>query len=216
MNVNSVRERRSQKRPTKKLPEKLRVRFRQETAQAVLEAAEEVFVEKGLHAASMGEIARRAGVAVGTLYNHFADREALLGHLLDMRCRELLQQLDHDLKELQHANFVGQLMAVVNNFFSMKEKHRALFVIVVQEEQAGRVLRSDDIKREVYRRIEKLVHRGVKEGYLRERDSELFPSLLMGMFRGIMMRPSYGAPETPLGECTGPLVDFFLHGARSR
>jgi AcrR family transcriptional regulator len=212
MNVNSVRERRGQKRP----PKKLRDRFRQETAQAVLAAAEEVFVEKGLHGASMGEIARRAGVAVGTLYNHFADREALLHHLIDMRCRELVARIDEDFKQLQGGRFVDQLMALVNNFFAMKERHRALFVIVMQEEQAGRALRSDDIKREIYRRVEKLVQRGVKEGFLRERDAALFPSLLMGMFRGVMMREQYGAPLTPLNECVGPLVDFFLHGARTR
>src|SRR3954463_14790871 len=102
MNVNSVRERRSQKRPSK---ERLRERFRQETAEAVLQAAEEVFAEKGFHAASMSEIARRAGVAVGTLYNHFADRETLLKHLLDTRCQELLALVDHDWKELQDGRF---------------------------------------------------------------------------------------------------------------
>jgi AcrR family transcriptional regulator len=206
MNVNSSRERRTQR---------LRERFRRETTQAVLEAAEEVFAEKGLHGASMSEISRRAGVAVGTLYNHFADREALLKHLLDMRCRELLDLIDAEIKELSRGTFVDQLVAFTNSFFSAKEKHRALFRIVLEEEQAGRPLRSGgDIKREIYHRLDKLVRRGVKDGFLRERDSELFPSLLMGMFRGVMMREQYGAPLTPVGECAGQLVDFFLHGAR--
>jgi AcrR family transcriptional regulator len=191
---------------------KLRDRFRQETASAVLAAAEEVFAEKGLHGASMNEIARRAGVAVGTLYNHFADREALLSHLLEMRCRELLQAVDGELKQTR--NFHDQLVALVSTFFSSKEKHRALFLLVTQEEKARGS--SDEIKREVYRRVDKLVKRGVKEGLLRERDADLYASLLMGMLRGVMMREHYGAPLTPLAECVHPLVDFFLWGARRK
>src|SRR5437660_11601096 len=114
---------------------KLKDRFREQTSSAIVAAAEEVLAEQGLHGGSMGEIAKRAGVAVGTLYNHFADREALLRHLLDTRCRELVEQLDQDLKQFQRGNFVDQLMALVNNFLSAKETHRALFVIVMQQGQ---------------------------------------------------------------------------------
>ena len=71
-------------------PQSLRERFRETTLQAVLTAAEDVFADAGLHAGHMGEIAERAGVAVGTLYNHFADREALLAGLSDARYAEML------------------------------------------------------------------------------------------------------------------------------
>lgn len=47
----------------------------------VLAAAAEVFHEQGL-AAGMEDIARRAGVGVGTVYRRFPDRESLLDALL--------------------------------------------------------------------------------------------------------------------------------------
>ena len=75
----------------------LRQRIRETTAQAILAAAEEVFANKGLHAAHMGEIAALAGVAVGTLYNHFADRDALLAGLLEDRRAEMLARIDEAL-----------------------------------------------------------------------------------------------------------------------
>ena len=59
-------------------PPRLRHRLREETVSAILEAAEHEFASDGLHAARMERIAARAGVAVGTLYNHFDDREALV------------------------------------------------------------------------------------------------------------------------------------------
>ncbi|GAB2911514.1 TetR/AcrR family transcriptional regulator [Streptomyces mayteni] len=47
----------------------------------LLAEAEEVFREQGTEA-SLERIARRAGVAIGTLYAHFPNRRALLGALL--------------------------------------------------------------------------------------------------------------------------------------
>lgn len=48
---------------------------------ALLGTAHEVFAEHGTDA-SLGEIARRSGVSIGTLYRHFPHRDALLEALL--------------------------------------------------------------------------------------------------------------------------------------
>lgn len=50
----------------------IKERFHQERAELILDAAEELFAEKGYHDTSMDEIASHAGVAKGTLYLHFA------------------------------------------------------------------------------------------------------------------------------------------------
>jgi AcrR family transcriptional regulator len=52
-------------------------------------AAREVFAEGGVDA-SLEEIARRAGVGVGTLYRHFATREALVEAIFERRIGELV------------------------------------------------------------------------------------------------------------------------------
>ena len=46
--------------------------------QAMLDAAIAVFAERGFAAATMDEIAERAEFGKGTLYNYFADKQALL------------------------------------------------------------------------------------------------------------------------------------------
>ena len=50
---------------------RLRDRQRETTAQEILAATEQEIVEKGLHAITVADIAARAGLAVGTLYNHY-------------------------------------------------------------------------------------------------------------------------------------------------
>ncbi|MET7402956.1 helix-turn-helix domain-containing protein [Dactylosporangium sp. NPDC005572] len=57
----------------------------------VLEAAEAVLDEQGL-SARMDEIARRAGVGVGTLYRHFATKEALYQAIVTARVDQLLEE----------------------------------------------------------------------------------------------------------------------------
>ncbi|MEV4178028.1 helix-turn-helix domain-containing protein [Nonomuraea sp. NPDC049709] len=54
----------------------------------LLVAATQVFAERGLDA-PLDHIARRAGVSIGTLYNHFPTREALLAAILPQRLAAL-------------------------------------------------------------------------------------------------------------------------------
>jgi AcrR family transcriptional regulator len=59
----------------------------------LLAVAEEVVVEQGTEA-SLRDIARRAGVGIGTLYRHFATREALLEALMQDRFVRLRARAD--------------------------------------------------------------------------------------------------------------------------
>lgn len=52
------------------------------TRQAVLAAAHNLFLEHGFHATSMRQIANRADMAVGGIYNHFASKEAIFDVLI--------------------------------------------------------------------------------------------------------------------------------------
>jgi len=59
----------------------------------LLEAAQEVFVESGYHAAAMDEIADRAGVSKPVLYQHFPGKLDLYLALLDQHTGELLDAI---------------------------------------------------------------------------------------------------------------------------
>jgi AcrR family transcriptional regulator len=67
-------------------------RQRAETRRRLIAAATELFAREGLRGTTSTRIARTAGVAAGTFYLHFADKEALFreiafGALADLRAR---------------------------------------------------------------------------------------------------------------------------------
>src|SRR3954452_19965820 len=51
--------------------------------QQILDAATKVFAAKGFHRTTIREIAQEAGIADGTIYNYFANKDALLLGILD-------------------------------------------------------------------------------------------------------------------------------------
>lgn len=66
---------------------------REETREAVVDAAARVFAKRGFHATSLDAIAEDAGFSRGAVYYNFADKEELFLELLDRRCAERAQDL---------------------------------------------------------------------------------------------------------------------------
>src|ERR671936_1796968 len=67
-------------------------RLPEERPQQIIEAAFDVFAERGLAGARLEEIAKRAGVSKGTIYLYFPNKEALFCEMIrDMVGRTIEQ-----------------------------------------------------------------------------------------------------------------------------
>lgn len=62
----------------KPLPPAPRQKRAEQTREKIVLAATDLFIKDGYHATSSKKIAKAAGIAVGTFYNHFADKKSLL------------------------------------------------------------------------------------------------------------------------------------------
>ena len=74
------------------LKEPAQERSRQ-TVQALIEATELILVEDGWDKINTNHVAERAGVSIGTLYQYFANKEALVGLLLEQYIEEQFTDL---------------------------------------------------------------------------------------------------------------------------
>ncbi len=64
----------------------------------ILEAAKQVFGEQGADA-QMDDVARRAGVGVGTVYRHFPNKDVLMGELVTEKFRSFTEHARESLDE---------------------------------------------------------------------------------------------------------------------
>lgn len=215
MNPNSSTEQRS----------KLRDRLRTATRDAILEAAGEIFASEGALNARVEDIAARAGVAVGTLYNYFADRTALVTALLDIRTAELLEALDtqtraraaseRDARGFETA-VEGFVAALVRHF----DANRGLLTVLLEEQRtrgmdAKAVSRKHTVIEQILERAERLMARGVRAQALRKDDAHLHATLLVGMVRGVVLT-SLAQRDQRLGDVAGHITRVFMQGAAAR
>lgn len=193
---------------------RLRERLREETSRAILSAAEDVFASDGL-SARMESIAAHAGVAVGTLYNHFEDRRALVAALVRSRREALLSRLDAALGAVRGAPVAAQLGAYLSAVEQHARAHGPLLAVLMQAgEGPGDSRPPKTLLDELVRRADAIVARGVASGELRPDAARVFGLGLVGMARALLVRAVEGgaAPE----EVAGAVLELFLRGAARR
>jgi AcrR family transcriptional regulator len=197
--------------PSHHSPPRLRDRLREEAARAILAAAEEVFASDGLNA-RMERIAEASGVAVGTLYNHFEDRAALVRSLVLSRREALLKRVDDALAEVEDRPVEEQLRA----FYTAVEEHarvhgRLLSVLMQAGEGPNQARPPKTLLQDLAKRASAVVSRGVASGELREDRARVFAPVLVGIARVVLFGVLEGASGP--GETAAAIVELFLKGA---
>lgn len=109
------------------------------TKQALLESAEQVFLEASYDRASVAEITRRAGVAQGTFYLYFPDKKAAFG--------ELVRKLNHEMRR-----HIAQAVAGITDRIEVERTgFRAFFDYISEHHSVYRVVREAEfVDIEVY------------------------------------------------------------------
>jgi AcrR family transcriptional regulator len=188
---------------------------------AILDAAEAVFAERGFHGARIQDIAERARIAVGTVYNHFAQKDDVLSALLDERTEGMIEELrpakgDPKLFEPRLRVRIGRVLAYV-------EQHRAFFAIASELGLfAGSAAPSVPAAARNLPRVEKfraafraLVEEGIASGALEPIDGDALARFLGGALRAFVLS-SLADESTDAADHAAIIVDLFLHGAARR
>ncbi|HEY8601893.1 MAG TPA: helix-turn-helix domain-containing protein [Thermomicrobiales bacterium] len=107
----------------------------------ILDAAAAVFVEKGFHATTTREIARRAGIAEGTIYNYFDSKPSLLLGIFERMRASVMQQAPLPIpSDLDPHTFIRTLLQ--HPLAAQQGDDFALFRIVVSEMMVNEELRT--------------------------------------------------------------------------
>lgn len=200
----------------------LRERLRQSTRDAILESAANAFNGGDVGTARMEDIAAGAGIAVGTLYNYFRDRQALVSAVLQSRTQGLLDALDQVVLEAaapggSSGGFAADLHRFVAVLTRHCDEHRALMLGVIDEGlqhglDATAMHRQQTVATQLMARAGRLLACGVESGALRPAEPSLYAAMLLGMVRAVAMTTLVRG-EAGLAGRADDIVGVFLGGA---
>lgn len=162
---------------------------RSSTRERILDAALDVFSEKGFHQATVDEIAEAAGLGKGTLYRYFANKETLFNELVRSRLEELEEQANAVLDGQDDVlTMISKYLRIYFEFFDRNE--RLYRVVVQQRGDMGREFQDVYVKT-VMRRIPVLkrkIYRATQKGVLKEVDFQTVFYGVMGFIHGVIQK----------------------------
>jgi AcrR family transcriptional regulator len=177
------------------------------TRERLLAAANGLFAERGYEGTSIGDVARQAGVGVGTVYHHFTDKRALLLVLLE---RNEGTRLEDETGGPMVAAFEvedvrGAFMAITRLVVQLRREHPSVFPIGLdlarRDEEVAQVCAR--IQTHHRAQIRRDIEAGQKLGKVRpEIDVEAAALLLNQLFEGGISRVA----QEPPGEASEPLI----------
>lgn len=142
-----------------------------ETVEAIVEAAAQVFERHGYAAGTTNRIAERAGVSIGTLYQYFSDKDAVLTAVVERHMAEGLAMLGPLLSRLTPgADPEEVLREVLTAMVALHAREPNLHRLLFEETPLPGQLRSRVA--EIERGLA-----GVVEQWLRERGTSADPEL---------------------------------------
>jgi AcrR family transcriptional regulator len=176
----------------------------------IIEGARAVFLELGFDGASMGEIARAAGVSKGTLYVYFADKNSLFGEIVE---QESIAQGMLSFDFAPERDVVSTLKLFGSAYIQLlcnprgASAIRTVMAIAERMPQIGRRYYERVIANTVGR-FARYLEVQVETGALRIENCELAASQFMQMCQATLFLPFiFQAAEPPSAERIAEVVD---------
>ncbi|MBE4395664.1 TetR/AcrR family transcriptional regulator [Vibrio parahaemolyticus] len=143
----------------------------------ILAAAEQLIAESGFQGLSMQKLANEAGVAAGTIYRYFSDKE----HLLEEVRLNVAKRI------------ASAVQAGVNDDMPLKERYRTMWLNIwnlagsnlnaisnrVQYDSLPCTTRSKawELERKMFAQVDRLFNQGKEEGVFKPLDNEVLSGL---------------------------------------
>jgi len=184
----------------------------------ILDAAVRVFAKKGYFGAKVAEIARRAGVADGTIYLYFHNKEDILVSLFNEVMAEHIDGGRREVAELKGAP--ERLRAVASRHLRLFGGNRDLAIVFqVELRHSTRFLErfTGSWLQDYFALVNEIIEKGQMEGSLRaELPRKVATKAFFGALDEMVTSWILSHREYDLAQLAGPVVELFLDGAGAR
>lgn len=152
----------------------------------IADAARELFADFGYKSVSMDQIAQKAGVAKGTLYLYYKDKNDLLFKLAE----ELLDSFKLFIQSVEekHLQLIQELHEIIYNFLMYRHNQKFLYRIAREAEElktpsACRVIEAID--KEITGYIEQRLNTAMKEGLIKKCDTSILAFVIIKVYSAL-------------------------------
>lgn len=185
----------------------------------ILNAARQLFAEKGFGETSVDEIAEKAGVAKGTIYTHFASKDEILITILRIGTMDLTNKIHSIMK--QQKSFLDRLKDVTVVFLEYIDHHHHFHRLysVQKEMLPAPISQADDVRRELFLQFKNFLdvmslymEEGIKSGCIRKVPPEEAAFFFPTIVSSAAYYNQFSAKQKPLSELAEDVFVLYLQG----
>jgi TetR/AcrR family fatty acid metabolism transcriptional regulator len=180
----------------------------------ILEAAIKVFAQQGFHQATISQIAREAGVADGTIYLYFKNKEDILVNFFGYKTKEVFGRFREEVAKADNAR--DKLRLLIKRHLEEFQRDRNMAVLYQTETRRFSRMCEEQI-REMSKMyldlVSEIVESGQDEGLMRK---DLYMGLvkrfIIGAIDEVINTWLHSGGSYDLVSMADPLVDLFIRG----
>jgi TetR/AcrR family fatty acid metabolism transcriptional regulator len=152
--------------------------------ESIIQAAIEVFSKKDFQSASISEIAQRAGVADGTIYQYFKSKEELFFSIPMEKTKEFRSQLDLHLEGISGAfNKIRKFVWYFLYFFKTNSEYARILLLEMRVSKSFVKTETYDFLKQSVGQVMNIILEGQNEGIIRK---DVDPYVLRHLILGIL------------------------------
>ncbi|ABY43568.1 MULTISPECIES: TetR/AcrR family transcriptional regulator [Bacillus] len=199
---------------------------RNERQMRILEAAVDMFGEKGYASTSTSEIAKRAGVAEGTIFRYYKTKKDLLfavvmPTLTKFAAPFFVQAFAKEIFKTEYESYEVLLRVIIQNRFEFAKKHFPMIKILIQEVPFQPELKSEIqqlIETELLVHFKKLIAKFQEEGEIIELPPSSVLRLTLSAVLGLLLTRFLLLPEEKWDDEVEieNTIQFILYGLTPR
>ena len=184
------------------------------TRQKIIQAAIEVFGKNGFQNSSIAEIARKADVADGTIYQYFKNKEDLFFAIPSEKTKEFCQELELHLQGITGSvNKMRKFIWYYLYFFQENPEYARTLMLEMRVSKGFTKSRTYSSLREFTNKALDIIKEGQEEGAIRKDVSiYLIRQLLLGILEHMVTRWLVKGEDYDLMQYYREATELVIHG----
>ena len=182
----------------------------------ILEAAIKVFAEQGFFYSTISQIAKEAGVAGGTIYLYFKNKDDILLQFFEYKTKQVFSGFREEVDKA--GNAIDKLKNLVRRHLTEFQNDKNMAVVFQAEARQTRHIEKQikEITKMYLEMVGELIEQGQEEGSIRK---DLYVSLvkryILGAVDEVINTWVHAGGRYELASMADPLVDLYFLGIGS-